>query len=66
MWLHVANGTAPEGKWLTSAMTDPGGYDEAPPAATGQPRRVSSGLLVEEGEGLTGFKNRRVLPKPII
>jgi hypothetical protein len=31
----VANGTAPEGEWLASAMTDPDGYDEAPPAPTG-------------------------------
>jgi|AntAceMinimDraft_5_1070358.scaffolds.fasta_scaffold224800_2 hypothetical protein len=41
---EVVNGTAPEGEWLASAMTVPGGYGDIPPASTGRFRRASSGL----------------------
>ena len=40
----VANGTAPEGEWLASAMTDPDGYGEVPPASIGRSCRASNGL----------------------
>jgi hypothetical protein len=41
---EVANGTAPEDGWLASAMTDPDGYGEVPPASIGRSCRASNGL----------------------